>query len=191
MKPDVAAPTAPDRRDGWDAGIKRLNARQRGKQASLVCRTAHTRHLRRYRRTGSTRRSPHIPLTPTPPTSARPGTPNARALAGPTTDAHFVGTLRSPRSAIPMTPSRHPACPDRGCGSGAQRAPLRPPPLTPRHELQRATAPGLAGSRLRSERVGGWRGPGPGPPRRRSGAPDQWREATHGQRASGKRASKS
>ena len=117
----------------------------------------------------STRRSPHIPLTPTPPTSARPGTPNARAPAGPTTDAHFVGTLRSPRSAIPMTPSRHPACPDRGCGSGAQRAPLRPPPLTPRHELQRATAPGLAGSRLRSERVGGWRGPGPGPPVRSSG----------------------
>jgi len=30
VKPDVAAPTAPDRRDGWDAGIKRLNARQRG-----------------------------------------------------------------------------------------------------------------------------------------------------------------
>jgi hypothetical protein len=36
-------------------------------------------------------------------------------------------------------------------------------------ELQRATAPGLAGSRLRSERVGGWRGPGPGPPVRSSG----------------------
>jgi len=48
-------------------------------------------------------------LTPTPPTSARPGTPNARAPAGPTTDAHFVGTLRSPRSAIgindPIAPS--------------------------------------------------------------------------------------
>jgi serine kinase of HPr protein (carbohydrate metabolism regulator) len=37
-------------------------------------------------------------------------------------------------------------------------------------ELQRATAPGLAGSCLRSERVGGWRGPGPGPPVRSSGA---------------------
>ena len=51
------------------------------------------------------------------------------------------------------------------------RAPLRPPPLTPRHELQRATAPGLAGSRLRSKRVGGWRGPGPGPPVRSPDAP--------------------
>ena len=110
-----------------------------------------------------------IPLTPTPPTSARPGTPNARAPAGPTTDAHFVGTLHPPFPKIrnPHDPIRraHPACPD------ADRAPLRPPPLTPRHELQRATAPGLAGSRLRSERVGGWRGPGPGPPVRSPDAP--------------------
>ena len=103
------------------------------------------------------------------PTSARPGTPNARAPAGPTTDAHFVGTLHPPFPKIrnPHDPIRraHPACPD------ADRAPLRPPPLTPRHELQRATAPGLAGSRLRSERVGGWRGPGPGPPVRSPDAP--------------------
>ena len=140
----------------------------------------------------------HIPLTPTPPTSARPGTPNARAPAGPTTDAHFVGTLHPPFPKIrnPHDPIRraHPACPD------ADRAPLRPPPLTPRHELQRATAPGLAGSRLRSERVGGWRGPGPGPPVRSPDAPGtatiyhvrtSRRDHARSERASGKRASKS
>jgi len=175
VKPDVAAPTAPDRRDGWDAGIKRLNARQRGKQASLVCRTAHTRITgisatgslpRRTYRSHRHLRHRHVPEPRTP--AHPPVRPPTRISSGPC-------TLRSPRSAIPMTPSvapiRDPACPD------ADRAPLRPPPLTPRHELQRATAPGLAGSRLRSERVGGWRGPGPGPPVRSSGPVA--REATH------------
>jgi hypothetical protein len=102
----------------------------------------------------------HVPEPRTP--AHPPVRPPTRISSGPC-------TLRSPRSAIPMTPSvapkAHPACPD------ADRAPLRPPPLTPRHELQRATAPGLAGSRLRSERVGGWRGPGPGPPVRSPDAP--------------------
>ena len=102
----------------------------------------------------------HVPEPRTP--AHPPVRPPTRISSGPC-------TLRSPRSAIPMTPSvapkAHPACPD------ADRAPLRPPPLTPRHELQRATAPGLAGSRLRSKRVGGWRGPGPGPPVRSPDAP--------------------
>ena len=117
----------------------------------------------------------HVPEPRTP--AHPPVRPPTRISSGPC-------TLRSPRSAIPMTPSVAPIRRVRmRIGRPFGRPRSRPDmscSARPRRVLPgRACDP----SELA---VGGVLGRA-----RRSGAPDQWREATHGQRASGKRASKS
>ena len=131
-----------------------------------------------------------IGTVPEPRTPAHPQVrPPTRISSGPC-------TLRSPRSAIPMTPSVAPIRRVRM----RRRAPLLPPPFPPRH---RAAARDRAGSCRVAPAIqaswrlaGSWAGPA-GPVSGRSGdrmSGPVRRATTHGprsERASGKRASKS